>query len=344
MLAFDIATTDDSASWSATQLGTTADSGTVAAGQTRTVRQQVPLQAGELTLAFDADAEIAVDNVRVVGAADDGGSAGGAGGVLAPSAGPLSSADATAGRSWATGAVHGLFEIAFVTLQWGSLIAVLIGAGLVGYSRSQCRTTRGQTLVLGGVVGMVLTLGFPMVLSTAGWLATGSTATAPLDDPALAAPAVTYDEDFTARTLAATGWQPRGDEGSVFLANESGDRKLRVVSDGATVERTIPIERGGALPRATLTLDATVASSVGMQPPDRDSLNVTVGPGAKTVVDDEAPVTASGGDTTTATATRQFDLVAPNVTIRLQAVDLNGADGTVDVAIDGIEIRSAVAG
>jgi hypothetical protein len=342
-LEFDIRTSAASADWSASQLGRTLASGTVTAGRTRTVRQDVNLQDGDLTLEFDSDAEIVVDNVRVVGrSGEPTGDRPGAG--LAPSANPLSGADAEDGRSWATNVGHGLFEVAFLTLQWGSLVALAAGAVLVGYSRNRSRTTRGQSLVAGGVVGIVLTLGFPMAMGTVGWLATGSSATAPLDDPGLDSPVVKYEAEFGAATLGDTGWTPTGNSADAFLTNESGDRTLRLASDGAGVEREITIERGEALPAARLRIDAAVESSVGTQPPDRDALNVTIRADGRTLVDDEALVTARGGDTTEETAGVRFALDTSTVTVRLEAVDMNGDDDSAAVSVADVEVQSVVTG
>jgi hypothetical protein len=59
-------------------------------------------------------------------------------------------------------------------------------------------------------------------------------------------------------------------------------------------------------------------------------------------VDQQTVVTASGGDITEATGTESFNLTATNLTIRITAADLNGDDGTVDIAVDDVKIQSVV--
>jgi hypothetical protein len=60
-------------------------------------------------------------------------------------------------------------------------------------------------------------------------------------------------------------------------------------------------------------------------------------------VDERTVVTASGGDTVKDTATTSFDLTSSTITVQVTATDLNGDDGTVDIAVDDIEIQSLVA-
>jgi hypothetical protein len=344
-IQFDIQTGDAPASWRLRQLGTDLVSGTIQPNQQRTVKKEINLQDPEFELHFDSNAEIGIDNLRVVGTPDTGPGNGGigSGGSLAPSAGPLSSADGLQGRNWATNLFNNLFELVFLTLQWGSLIAVVAGVGLWGYSKNQLRNTRGHALLVGGVVGLVLTLGFPMVASTVGWLATGDTDTRSLDNPDYEAVSVQYSEDFeNAATLSNTGWRPTGGGAGTYLDTEQSDQELKLESDGAEVKRTIPIDRGEAVPGARLKLEAAVQSSTGSQPPDHDALNVTIVDGTgDTLVDDELLIDARGGDLNEATATRQFGLDSSNVTIKLKAVDLNGGDSSVDIAVDDIEVQTS---
>lgn len=343
VLEFDIKTSGSSASWSATQLGTTVGSGSITAGTNRKVRQEVDLQSGELRLDVNAKEAVAVDNIRVHGPGVSNASTSG-NGFPAPSVGVLSSADADSGRSWGVGLPNNLLDVAYMLLQWGSAIALALGLIGMIYSRNHHRNQRGHTLFVGGIIGVVLAFGFPMAMTTFGWVATGQAETAPLDEPGFDATAVKYSEDFEEPTFSNTGWElASGSSGDVFIESEGDDKYLRFQGDGATIEREITVERGESVPAATLALDAEVTSTLGSQPPDRDAVNVTVISDGKHVVDERTAVTASGGDTVRDTATTSFNLTSSTITVQVTATDLNGDDGTVDIAVDDIEIQSLVA-
>jgi hypothetical protein len=342
ILEFDIKTSGSSASWSASQLGTTLGSGTITANTNRKVRQEVDLQSGDLRLDFSSSEQVTVDNIKVSGAGTGNASTGGSG-LPDPSVGLLASASGDAGRNWATGITNNLFDFAFTLLQWGSIIAVCIGGLLMGISTQKMRNTRGHALFVGGVIGIILVFGLPMGLQTVGWISTGDTDTASLENPGMDPTAVKFSEEFEEATFEQTGWEiSGGSSGDVFIEGSEGNRHLEVQGSGATISKEIKIERGESIPAANLKLDARINSKVGMQPPDTDGVNVTVLSDGDRVVDEKTVATASGGDINEKTGTASFNLTSSEITVRITATDLNGDDGTVDIQIDDIKIQSLI--
>jgi hypothetical protein len=295
-----------------------------------------------LRLEFSSNSQIAVDNIKVSGAGTGNASTGGSG-LPNPSVGLLSSASGDAGRNWATGITYNLFDFAFTLLQWGSIIALCIGGLLMGISTQKMRNTRGHALFFGGVIGIILVFALPMGLQTVGWISTGDTDTASLENPGMDPTAVKFSEEFEEATFEQTGWEiSGGSSGDVFIEGSEGNRHLEVQGSGATISKEIKIERGESIPAANLKLDARINSKVGMQPPDTDGVNVTVLSDGDRVVDEKTVATASGGDINEEIGTASFNLTSSEITVRITATDLNGDDGTVDIQIDDIKIQSLI--